>query len=212
MNSSSIYDKIVEMNASHGCGIHIFFEPNIFYIHTSKTGGTSIHKMLKNNFKSKEQKNNNKTFRYVADNWDIFFSFIFVRNIFDKIVSEFHQERKGLHNLDFDSWLSKVLNRQTITHPLNRSFFADFSNQYNEINQVPFVLLKGELYLKYIGKFESFDKDVQYIKNCLKIQNSIEFENKTKNEKHKMNKDQISLISKHFANEIAYFNFTFMQK
>lgn len=34
----------------------------------------------------------------------------------------------------------------------------------------------------------------------------------TKNEKHKMNKEQIDSISKHFANEIAFFNFTFMQK
>ena len=207
-NKKKIYNKLIDIKRSGGCGMHIFFEPNILYIHLSKCAGTSIYNLLKTEFKNSEKENTEENIKYVADNFDNFFSFVIVRNIYDKVLSEYnHEKNGGMHDLSLDCWLNAVASKKCIKSKKGRTAsFADYNNKYNELDQKEFVVLdEGSSYLSFIGSFENLNEDIKIIKKKLNMKNSLPFLNKTKYNTSKLTKEQIEVVKDRFREDISFF-------
>ena len=85
------------------------------YLHIAKTGGSSIAKclielglddgLLSNKNMSANFK---KSYFYdVVDNWESYFTFTFVRNKYDQLVSLYHYDRHLLGNMSFEDFMEK---------------------------------------------------------------------------------------------------------
>jgi hypothetical protein len=135
-------------------------EKKIVYIHIPKTAGTTIEQIFfnKNGFKSEH-----KDITFYKDYYD-YFIFSFVRNPYTRIISIYNYFINGGNKSNHDK--NKIKNDIDIN---------DFLNEYNE-NNLPFLktqysYLQDSEHINFIGKFETFDKD---IKNVCTLTN-IEF-------------------------------------
>lgn len=201
--SEKIYNKLLEIKKSGGAGIHIFENPKIVYLHLSKCAGTTIHKTLLTTCKEVYV-----DLKDVAENFEEYFSFTVVRNIYSKVLSEYnHEVNSNIHNMNFDSWLDFVCKRMRIDG--NGGCFADYSNQYNELDQKSFCVIEDQPYLSYVGRFENLN-DVFDVLNKKTGENMIFPKlNPTKYKKTEMRSDQINLIKERFKDDIEYFGFTY---
>ena len=127
------------------------------YIHIPKTGGTSISSVLKDI--------DDTTSPVVHDSIRVFqkysnyFIFTMVRNPFTRLASSFlHETRKGKTNHDFGTFLKKSKSLDLILLP--QSYYVE-SGKTDE-NKISFI-----------GRYESFEKDVKYIFNNVGINDSI---------------------------------------
>lgn len=204
LTSEKIYKKLSEIQSSGGCGIHVFDDPKIIYIHLSKCAGTTIHKALTS--KLKEVPRQEVNLQEIANNFDEYFSFTVVRNTYSKVLSEYnHEVNSNLHTMDFDEWLESVCNRKRIDGRVG--CFADYSNKYNELDQKPFCVIEGQPYLSYIGRFKNLNDVFDRLRE--KAGGKITFAklNPTSYNKIKMTSNQIQLIEERFREDIEYFGF-----
>lgn len=200
--NEKIYNKLLEIKKSGGAGIHIFENPKIVYLHMSKCAGTTIHKTLLTTCKEVYV-----DLKDVAENFDEYFSFTVVRNIYSKVLSEYnHEINSNLHNMNFDTWLDFVCKRMRIDG--KGGCFADYSNQYNELDQKSFCVVEDQPYLSYVGRFENLNDVFDVLNKKTGEKMIFPKLNPTKYKKAEMRSDQINLIKERFKDDIEYFGFT----
>jgi len=205
MENYKIYKKLLDIKKSKcGGGLVLFKNPNIVYLHLSKTAGTTIYKVLKSN--ATEIAVNEKSIKEVSENFDDWFSFIVVRNIFTKILSQYnHEYNNNLHNYDFDTWMNLVNDRQIIGN--TDGFCSDYSDIYNELDQKSFCTIDEKEWLSHIGHFESLGDTFNILEKKLNKKINWPHLNPTNYKKTNLSKEQNELVSRRFKKDIEYFGF-----
>jgi len=171
-------------------------EYKVLFIHVIKTGGVSIATAL-----NMEQKQNHsrasKIKKEVGESvWNYYCKFSFVRNPFDKIVSQYHYNRSefGFQNSTFKEYV-KAWNagKKISAYPQYQRFY---------INEK----------LDFIGRFENLQEDFDTL--CDKIgvpHQKLPHENKT-NHKHYTeyyDDETREIVAEKYAKDIEYFGYKF---
>lgn len=151
---------------------------NVLYVHIPKTGGVSVEKALKG--RVGDHRDVKRYIREIGETaFNSYFSFAFVRNPWDKMVSNYFYDKKGGVNgngtnplfqtgkLPFNEWVKKIESikpnkRRTYTHQI------DWLKN-----------LSGDICVDYIGRFEKFDNDWNDICRRNNIDINLPHHNKT---------------------------------
>ncbi len=225
----------------------------IIFIHIPKTGGGTIEKSLgifgednngshKLNYDILYGKDDNKFLQHLTlaeikkikdKEINDYKKISFVRNPFDKIVSEYHWRIQvyGKKKIDFKQYLfDEVIPRKNGEHILIKNFYKDESlvplMDIHYLEQYKFLINnKGNFETDYIGKFENLEKDFFNIFN-FEINKSPIHKSKSnyiyylykkilpeflKNKAYRRFYDNESkdLVSKEYSKDIEYFNYNF---
>lgn len=141
-------------------------------------------------------------------NTDDFFKFTFVRNPFDRAVSEYLYCKKHngcyLQSADLFNQIFKDFNSF-----VKNGGFRLACWPYHEDSQFSFI----EGYnINYIGRFEKLQEHFSILCNKLKISNSkLSHENKASRNRYQdyYNQESIDIISKKYKKDIEYFGYDF---
>ena len=174
----------------------------LVFIHIPKTGGTSISSALNLNpptqrrhlsypsLKSKFKKDISK-----------YFSFTFVRNPWDRVVSEFFWRKSCVHlntkKLSLEQFVYKIKDMKNPHLASQHSFIID--------NQ-------GKKLVDFIGRFEFLEKDFKTACNKANLsERKLPCKNKTKHRHYTeyYNNNTRDIIAEKYAKDIEYFNYKF---
>lgn len=196
----------------------ISHENKIVFVHIPKTGGSSIEKFFNiyghDNMGDNKIYDENIMFGKNSQHYDYksilknskkeissYFSFCFVRNPWDKMVSEYFYLRKSKNfKISFKDFVFSIKNQKT----QGKTHFAE---------QISFICDKdNKILVDFVGRFENFKKDFKHVCriNNLKIKN-IPFENKSEHENYTKYYDQETkdIIYKIYKNDIIFLNYEF---
>lgn len=153
-------------------------ERKILYFHIAKTGGSSIIKLLKNNglddgvLSNKHAPYDEKVayFTEVAEEWDKYYKFTFVRNKFDLLISLYNYDRQlngpwslgG--NISFEDFVTNHIG-------CDDTFVKKI--QYNNlIDQHYLTHLDEELMFDFVGHYITYAEDLTKVCDTLGIVNT----------------------------------------
>jgi hypothetical protein len=179
-------------------------ENKIIFIHIPKTGGTSIQKFLNLTFSDeapskkeqidyfKEQKikfdyYHSTAYQYkryvLKEYFERYFKFTFVRNPYDRCVSEFFYANKGHKKRDITPshapWLD-LKPKKDFSPTAFSNHLVEYTKQTKRYKshracQSHFILDEnGNSLVDFIGKYENLKEDLIKILDILKINKSIE--------------------------------------
>lgn len=197
------------------------------FIAVPKTGTTSIRNFLQpycdifpnldlkspqyvhTNIKTLKQRFKNKNW-----NFDEYFKFGFVRNPWDRVVSEYHYkinyaDRENLNKPYYKPFMSQC----KLIKKINNFNKAVTLNLLNGANQSSYMLDDNQKNLmNFIGKFENLNEDFKFI--CKKIgveENNLPHENKSIHRHYKeyYNQESIQFIQEKFKQDIETFDYKF---
>jgi len=175
------------------------------FVHIPKSAGTSIEKFFIGRdwwFIDKETKHlHAKTAKKIyKENWNEYFTFSFVRNPWDLMVS-WYKFRKN-HNLSFDKFLTEYK-----INPRRRYWLP------KTLYQTDFLVDDdGKLLIDFVGKFENLQEDFNIICDKIKIsQQKLPHKNKTKRKHYTEYYDDETreIVAKKYAKDIEYFGYKF---
>lgn len=206
----------------------------LLFVHIPKCGGTSINNIF--NFKKKfkylsgiDKENriqyNHLTLKQIKKFIKLkkYFSFSFVRNPFDKMVSEFFFRKSfenkncilylgqlDLQKLTFEEFINKIFEVK-LTHSLNRTF-----GEAHLVSQTKYLYVKGKLKIDFLGRFENYEKDLKKLLKKLKRKKGIELQeichkNSSSHENYKnyYNSSTKKIIEKMYEDDLNNFNYVF---
>ena len=156
----------------------VSLEKKVIYLHVAKTGGSSIVRLLKNNdmddgvLSDKHGSYGKKVayFTEVANNWEDYYKFTFVRNKYDLLVSLYNYDsqlngRWSLPNgLTFEDFIT---NHVGCTDTLVKKI------QYNNlIDQYYLTHLNNEPLFNFVGEYQTYADDLNKVCEHLGITNT----------------------------------------
>jgi chondroitin 4-sulfotransferase 11 len=181
---------------------------NWVFIHINKTGGSSIHSAL--GFNSFHHKTCLEHMAEIdEETWKASFKFTFVRNPWDRAVSQFHwrmktnQSNMGKKKISFSEWLVQTFVSR------NPSFY---DNQKMFLPQVDWISdQSGDIAIDFIGRFETIEKDFQHVCRKLGINANLPHLKRTERHHYRFFYDELTknIIRKTFQRDIAHFNYSF---
>ena len=141
-------------------------EKKVLYLHVAKTGGSSIVRLLKNNglddgiLSNKRADHTEKLayFTEVANNWDDYYKFTFVRNKYDLLISLYNYDAQlnGAYSLPSgcsDTFVKKI--------------------QYNNlIDQYYLTHLDNEPLFDFVGEYHTYTEDLNKVCDHLGVVNT----------------------------------------
>lgn len=185
------------------------------FIHIPKTAGTSIEKFFnmqnKNCFFQRKHihKINGIRFcsqhlRYVdmkerLDNIDDYFSFSFVRNPYDRMVSEFFYRGGNKKHKNINKWVKKFINRNDEDHCLAQYEFICDEND--------------NILVDFLGSFENLNEDFSKLADKLNLKKKkLPHERKTNVRKNKnydeyLNEESKELIYERYKKDFELFGY-----
>tara|TARA_R100000005_G_C4943197_1_gene166840 strand:- start:383 stop:952 length:570 start_codon:yes stop_codon:yes gene_type:complete len=181
------------------------------FVHIPKSGGTSIKRILTNDFKTGHIPA--KTYWEKGDHHSLVTSFSIVRNPFDRLVSSYFHLKKE----------DKKLNRVTTKEDTFKSWFHNvFSNyplttkHYSWIYTLPqhyWITYKDKIVIENILKIENLDEDVKKFssKYNLNLPTAIPRLNKTSHSHYSTyyDKEMIKVVEKVYENDLVQFDYKF---
>jgi hypothetical protein len=182
---------------------------NVVFVHILKTAGTSLINAIDQDFKLHLPVT--EIIRRVGDdNFKQAFSFSFVRNPWDKVYSHYkyniktNQHLMKSNSISFNVWVKKCFGEEKDYFYYHRQI--QFTDQLTWLKNV-----KGEIAVDFIGKFETIDKDFNFIEKELQLKNGLPHLNKTLSVDYReqYNQESCDLIAKVFKADIDYFNYSF---
>jgi len=137
------------------------------YLHIAKTGGSTVTSMLRKHglddhvLTNKRLKFREKVkyFSDVAEHWDEYLKFTFVRNKFAQLVSLWHYNKKIL-GVDFPTFIRDVV-------VPSEDVYGWWIDQYY------LTVLGGQFLFDLIGHTESFSRDMKKVCSRLRIKGKI---------------------------------------
>lgn len=199
----------------------------VLFVHNQKAAGTSVAKYFRNNLPDAEEFLPMHAYARNAveimgkDAWDKYYSFGFVRNPWDRLVSWYKMiSERPNENRENKLW-------QYVRN--NSNSFSDFIKNCTEtisyekmgINyEKSFVLpqlhyftnLEGEVIVDFIGKFETLHQDFSTVLNVNKLPGSpLSHENQTQKTDYQLYYDDETkkIVASRFKTDIDYFEYTF---
>lgn len=172
------------------------------FIHIPRTGGTSIEKLLGNKYQFKRK---HESLFSLEEKVDIsaFFKFSFIRNPWDIAISKY-----------FAPYYSKInaLSNNSLLYFLNNYFPSP--NESGDLFHDYFNPSK----MDFIGRFETREKNLDYISSKIKIKLDPKFSVKSKEMQKKRSKKHYteyyddetkSIVAEKYAKDIEYFGYKF---
>jgi chondroitin 4-sulfotransferase 11 len=183
------------------------------FIHIPKCGGNSI---TSDHFRNFSHDLRNENFKYFKDSYERSlskFSFTFVRNPWDRLVSSYEYLKNGGNcTLDAEDYLnlfSKYENFKEMVLNWEEVFFDQihFKSQSDWICDND-----GNIIVDFVGKFENLQQDFDIVCDRMQIpRKKLPHTNKT-NHKHytEYYDDEIrEIVAKKYARDIEYFGYKF---
>ena len=179
---------------------------NFIFIHIPKTGGSSVDSVLKKyvrRFVLHEYLYPNVVHKAEKRNGFLnYFSFCFVRNPWDKIVSQYHfnRDKFGFSDATFEEYVCAFDAGKRISW-FNYDFLSWMTDK------------QGNMLIDFVGRFENLQNDFDYA--CEKIgipKKKLPHMVKSENRKHYTeyyNEKTKSIIANKYAKDIEYFGYKF---
>lgn len=136
-----------------------------------------------------------------------YYKFAFVRNPFDRMVSEFKWRSswdESTRNADFETMLEKIPSFRAAGEP---HFFSakQFVTNCN-----------GEVVVDFIGKFESIDEDFKKIAKAVNLTTNLPKKNVTNERKSKYceyyNSATRRLVEQYFEEDLTFFEYSYEEE
>jgi hypothetical protein len=155
------------------------------FVHIHRTAGTSIENWIVGNDWWKIEASTkhllaSQAKKVYSKYWDNYFKFAFVRNPWDRMISCLNYPTfYGItynDRLNFDKYKTLLGYPITIENDYRFSKRDELITKKHQNNAIYSNILDEKL--NFIGSFESLQKDIQFIKNKLKIKKDFQFQNK----------------------------------
>jgi hypothetical protein len=185
------------------------------FIHIPKTGGTSIEKYILGNANVAKKQNNkhNTVTEYMNKTgklFDKYFSFSFVRNPYDFLVS-YYKFRMNMINGEYgrvERFMYKKYSKSNFRNWVMKNFY----NDPRVMTNLDFLSYNSEIKVDFIGKFENLQQDFDTV--CDKIgipQQKLPHINKSKHKHYTEYYDDETreIVAKKYAKDIEYFGYKF---
>lgn len=179
------------------------------FIHINKTGGTSVAEAI--GLPEKQHLTVQEVIEQVGRAaWDASYTFAFVRNPWDRVVSHYkyrvqtRQTGLGSSPLDFSTWLARTYGAE------QDPFYYDKPRMF----QPQLEWLKddrGALSIDRIGRFESLVEDFDEIRMVLGLERPLKHLNPTAPSDYRAFYDDTSrkTVARWFADDIDAFDYSF---
>lgn len=214
----------------------ISHEHKCIFLHIPKTGGSSVNKFFANghdlnwvtpNYEvlygwcpdRKIHMQHATPFQLLSTNlitkeqWDSYFKFCFIRNPWERALSDYFWIMKDTHIKDtFRNFiLKKGKFKKVLSNKLIKSYRGDHLNPQNIYANSEFGSLD------YIGRFEDFSKEMNKICSLLNIQRDFDLHEKKSNSMPMhyslfYTHSQKFLIESIYKEDIRLFNYTFEER
>ncbi|EEC4842051.1 sulfotransferase family protein [Campylobacter lari] len=191
------------------------------FIHVPKVAGSSIERVvyqtdrwLVGHVKARDY------VKFDKNKFESYFSFGFVRNPYDRMVSAYHYLRSGGGNLVDETWAKEniykynsfeefVLNLQNNDERIKILSWMHFVPQYKYLCDNDKNIL-----VSFIGKFEKLDEDFKKILNFLNRKDSLVHVNKSKHCAYKdyYNYETYKIIREIYKNDFEIFDYDLEDK
>jgi len=149
--------------------IHAHWFLDYVFIHINKTAGSSIEKSLK--LPSEHKTAREKMQQLGRKEWSRRFSFAFVRNPWDKVVSQYYfrtttnQTELGKNPIPFDEWVKRTYGEQDPEYYDKPKMFQP---------QVDWLIdSEGKIAVDFIGRFENLSADFEEVSTRLGIEATL---------------------------------------
>ena len=185
---------------------HRLFD-NFEFVHINRTGGTSIVKALGLPFEHKTALE--IIGRMGQAQWDKRFSFAFVRNPWDKVVSHYHHRVQinltelGVKTIPFNTWVGETYRDQ------NPAYYDPplmFAPQLDWISGQD-----GALLVDFVGRFERLEADFSAVAGRIGRSVSLPHLNSSIHKRYReyYNDEAATIVAAWFRNDIDAFGYTF---
>lgn len=181
----------------------IHHKNKFIFVEIPKTGTTTICSALNSNYDFATWRH--RTFMQYRNEYPIkakeYFKFSFVRNPWDKLVSQFHFNRGkfGMENYSFKDYI--------------RAFHAGHVVSIRSQSYLPWLVDEnGIIAVDFIGRFENLQNDFDHLCDQIGIENKkLPHKNSTKHEHYTKYYDKESrrLVAEKYAKDIEYFGYEF---
>lgn len=182
------------------------------FIHIPKTAGTSIESLFINNAHIKDVPGKHNMVSDIGSEFlKKYFTFTFVRNPWDRMVSYYNFRLKRSfdmynHGDSFKEWI-RFLCSDEVQNIKAYQFNLAIKSQYEFL-----VSKSNEISVDFIGRFENFQEDFNTI--CDKIgmpQQKLPHKNATNHKHYTEYYDDESreIVAEKYAKDIEYFNYEF---
>jgi len=181
---------------------------DFIFIHINKTAGTSLYRTL--GIPWKRHLTSQEVIDIVGqEKWQKAFKFAFVRNPWDKVVSQYkyriktNQNRMKENEIDFNNWVIKAYKEKDLRYFDLPKLFAPQA-EWLKNNE-------GKIDMDFIGRFENLHNDFEKVSKELKLQKELPHLNKTNHKPYQdyYNKDSINIIENHYKEDIEMFGYKF---
>ncbi|RTI85100.1 sulfotransferase family 2 domain-containing protein [Campylobacter jejuni] len=186
------------------------------FIHVPKVAGTSIErvvfetdKWLVGHVRALDYINQDK------NKFESYFSFAFVRNPFDRMVSAFHYLKKGGRN-DYDkNWADENLKNfdtfeQFVLALKNKNIKDKILSWQHFTPQYKFICDENKnILVNFIGKLENINNDFKIVKNELNFDRNLIHSNSSKHEifSNYYNEKTYNIIAELYKEDFALFDY-----
>jgi hypothetical protein len=186
----------------------------ILFIHVPKTGGSTIRSILKKKYPSAKIISNPWEHSSINDyikegyNIDDYFKFAFVRNPWDRLLSNYFFRIQRLQSEEtasvrFRDW---VLNSKT----KEGHSFLDTGEMYK--TQLSYITLNKTQKLDFIGRYENLQQDWNFICDQLQIEKQkLPHKNKSSHSSYinYYNEDTVNIVGEYFKEDVENFGYKF---
>ena len=180
---------------------------NFIFIHINKTGGSSIVKAL--NLFLQHQTALEKIAEVGQQKWDNSYTFAFVRNPWDKVVSHFHyrvqtnQTGIRVNPIEFKDWVKLTYGQQDPKYYDNPKMFMPQSDWIKNHD--------GSVLVDFVGRFENLNEDFNTICKQIGINASLPHVKSSKRGNYREYYDDftIKIVEKWFSKDIDKFGYRF---
>jgi chondroitin 4-sulfotransferase 11 len=180
---------------------------NFIFIHINKTGGSSVAKALNLNLQHKTALE--KIAEVGQQKWDNSYTFAFVRNPWDKVVSHYHyrvlknQTNLGTHPIDFREWVQ-------LTYGQKNPQYYDQPKMFKP--QSAWVANKdGVILVDFIGRFENLNEDFNTICQAIGKKVTLPHVKPSKRGNYRSYYDDVTteIVAQWFRKDIDMFGYSF---
>lgn len=176
-------------------------------IHINKTGGSSVEVAL--GLKWEHKTAIEKIEEIGRKPWDKKFTFAWVRNPWDKVVSHYcyrvktNQTHLGVNPIEFTDWVKLSYGEQDPKYYDKPKMFMPQSDWITDTS--------GEMLVDFVGRFENFERDFQKV--CDRLNRKAELPHKKKSERGEYqsyyDRESREIIEDWFAKDIDRFGYKF---
>ena len=183
------------------------FDENFVFIHINKTGGSSVSDALgiqRHHLTAYTVRN------LIGEKaWREKFKFAFVRNPWDRVVSQYHYryeaDQQGIRSkgIEFDAWVRLVFKEQD----------AEFVNShYMFMPQVEWICdMQGRSILDFVGRLENMEADFAHVASEIGSSAKLKHLRKSMRNDYRTYYDDETrrIVDNHFAADIEMFKYAF---